>query len=388
MTRPDSSRRQRALATATMSIAVLAGALLAPMWQPILSEERPQHLDPDGALQVPSLKWPPSDYWTPEFLKAYVEHMSGTLNAPVNFGLPRMNAPKSEWLKFDSAAKRDLGPVVTQQLDHFRVTSAETEIGGVHAAILTPRDGIAPENRQRVLLNLHGFAHGLSEGELESIPIVSLGRIKVITLDYRLEPYYTYPASSEDAEAAYRVLIKQYKPEAIGIFGSSAGGVVVAQVVARLQARGLPRPGGIGIFWSGLPAAPFPWGKSGDSKMWGFRTFLSDDQSEVDKLHMDLGSWYLRGIATTDPQAYPGSSDAVLAKFPPTLFLTGTRSIDMSPTIVSHAHLLELNVDSSLYVMEGGWHGANIGEAQDSAEAKNSNAYVACWFGQHLKREH
>jgi lysophospholipase L1-like esterase len=91
----------------------------------------------------------------------------------------------------------------------------------------------------------------------------------------------------------------------------------------------------------------------------------------------------MQGAKPDDPIAYPGISDAVLAKFPATLLLTGTRAYDMSATIVAHSKLLKLGVDSQLYVLEGGWHGAHV-MAAGTPEAHDANAYVARWFDQRL----
>jgi acetyl esterase/lipase len=91
------------------------------------------------------------------------------------------------------------------------------------------------------------------------------------------------------------------------------------------------------------------------------------------------------GVAANDPVGYPGSSDPTLAKFPPTLFVTGTRALDMSAAITSHARLLKLGVDSSLYVMEGGWHAASYG-TRGSPEEVDVNTYIGRWFDQHLSK--
>jgi len=94
-------------------------------------------------------------------------------------------------------------------------------------------------------------------------------------------------------------------------------------------------------------------------------------------------AWYMASADIDDPQAYPGSFGTVLAKFPPTLLVTGTRSLDMSPAIAAHSRLLRPGVDTYLYVMEGGWHGASI-SANGSREKHDANTYIARWFCQHL----
>ena len=63
---------------------------------------------------------------------------------------------------------------------------------------------------------------------------------------------------------------------------------------------------------------------------------------------------YFSTAKADDPLAFPAASDAVIAKFPPTLFVTGSRAMEMSSAIVSHAQMLRLGVDSQLYMIEGG----------------------------------
>jgi acetyl esterase/lipase len=117
--------------------------------------------------------------------------------------------------------------------------------------------------------------------------------------------------------------------------------------------------------------------------MWAEGVIPQSEHSAFDRLMVNV-SWYLEDVSNTDPLAYPGSSDAVLAKFPPTLFLSGTRAFEMSPAIIGHARLLKLGVDSSLYIVEGGGHGGAVPEG--TPEAWDTKVYIAHWFDQHLAR--
>jgi acetyl esterase/lipase len=91
----------------------------------------------------------------------------------------------------------------------------------------------------------------------------------------------------------------------------------------------------------------------------------------------------MAGANASDPDAYPGASDAVLTKFPATLFLTGTRDPGSSATFAAHARMLRLGVDSSLYVMEGAPHATHV-VAPQTPEAQDANAYIARWFESRL----
>jgi acetyl esterase/lipase len=348
-----------------------------------VADDRPPLHDTAGTLHIHGdLTIPPSDFWSSafrdEYAKGVIEERK-TKTPPADPHPPR-DAPRAAWDKFDAWINGQLAAPLARALERYPVDVVDTSIAGVHVGIITPKGGVSPENQGRVLINLHGGGfvdfRGLGFGELESVPVSSMGKIKVVTVDYRQSPYYKYPAASEDVEAVYRDILKKYKPDAIGICGCSAGGFLRAQAVAWMQAKGLPRPGAIGIFCAALPGVSFPFGKSGDSKMWGLGIIPeSPDQRAVSPLS-SAASWYMEGADIHDPKAYPAISDSVLAKFPPVLILSGTRELTMSPAVVSHARLLKLGVDSSLYIMEGGWHAAHA-TAVDTPEAHDANAYIA-----------
>ncbi len=123
--------------------------------------------------------------------------------------------------------------------------------GGVRAEVITPKEGVAANERDRILINLHGGAFLWGEGsggEIESIPIASVGRVTVITIAYRQGPEYKFPAASQDVATVYRMLLKDHDAKKIGIYGCSAGGILTAEAVAWLQKEHLPMPGAVGIF--------------------------------------------------------------------------------------------------------------------------------------------
>lgn len=137
------------------------------------------------------------------------------------------------------------------------------EIRGVHTEVFTPKAGVADANRDRVLVNLHGggfVVGGRTHGRLESIPIAALGQITVVSVDCRMAPEHTFPAASEDVSLVYEELLNTYRPENIGIYGSSAGGTLTAQAVSWFIDKNIPVPGAVWMlggvghpWWAGDP---------------------------------------------------------------------------------------------------------------------------------------
>ena len=194
----------------------------------------------DGTVSVPAQTVPMTPYLSPEG-RAYVTQHLLDMQVP-------------ERLVQDNGVPRFMTGYLARQRELYPHTRADTKIGGVHVYDYTPKAGISAANSRRVLINLHGGGFsGCWPGcaELESIPVASVAKIRVVSVDYREGPEHKHPAASEDVAAVYRELLKTYRAENIGIFGCSAGGMLTAMAVAWFQQHGLPRPGAVGIFCAG-----------------------------------------------------------------------------------------------------------------------------------------
>lgn len=231
--------------------------------------------------------------------------------------------------------------------DRFAVTLATTELAGIDIEVFTPADSIGIRNGRRLLINLHGGGFQIGSrinSHLESIPIAALGRIKVLSVDYRMAPEHRFPAATDDVLAVYRLLLEDYDPNRIGVYGCSAGAVLTAQVTSRLLKEGLPLPGAIGMFCG----AGTYWfeGDAGqispiisDSSFMG----LADDP-------------YFQGTNPDDPLAFPARSPSLLSKFPPSLLLSSTRDLALSSVVHTHSLLVQQGVRADLHVWEGLGH--------------------------------
>src|SRR5579862_9705234 len=182
-------------------------------------------VETNGTVRVPAQTVPMSSFLSPE-AKAYVtQHLKDMQNPEI--------------VKQDAGVPRFMKPYIERDHELFAVGRKDEEVGGVHVYVYTPTAGVSARNKDRVLINLHGGGFsGCWPGcaELESIPVAALGKIEVVSVDYREGPKYKFPAASEDVASVYRALLKEYKPGNIGIYGCSAGGMLTAMSLSWFQA--------------------------------------------------------------------------------------------------------------------------------------------------------
>lgn len=255
-------------------------------------------------------------------------------------------------------------------------------IGGVYVEVFQPASGITEINRKRVLINLHGggFTTGSrTSSRMESIPISSVGKIKVISIDYRLAPEHRFPAASDDVVSVYRELLNHYNPEDIGIYGASAGAWLTAQTIARFVHEGLPLPGAVGMFVGGAPTAlngsTYMWEQSDGANIGG-----ALEQRDLDG--ETRRNPYFHGVNIEEPLASPGTYSDLMAQFPPSILISGTRDFQLSSVVTTHAQLRQLGVEADLYVFEGMEHFLMFNP--EFPEARAAYDAIIVFFDAHL----
>jgi acetyl esterase/lipase len=223
----------------------------------------------------------------------------------------------------------------------------DDKIAGVPVHIITP-EGMPAENRDKVLLNLHGGGFNSDSGSYtESIPIAGYAKIKVVAVLYRLAPENPFPAAVDDSVAVYKELLKTYKPDHIVIYGTSAGAILTAEVAVKLKQLGLPQPAALGVF-SGMG----DFARAGDSVAMYALNGLSG--------HLDPpppNGHNLEYPGTTDlqdPVLSPIYAD--LHGLPPTLFITSGRDLLLSGTANLHRAFLHAGIDARLVVFDALTH--------------------------------
>jgi acetyl esterase/lipase len=236
-----------------------------------------------------------------------------------------------------------LKPFRDRQAALYPLDKQDSRIGKVHVFVYTPKGGVAAKNKHRVLIELHGADCWIDCSALGSQPIAYLGKIKVISVDYG-DPQF--PNAVEDVSNVYSELLKTYKPRNIGIYGCSRGGILAARSLAWFQKHNLPTPGAAGLLCASAG------GDRGDAAYIGSEL----GNGVMPQRSMQQGDQGLGNIDPNDPLVSPVNSAEMLAKFPPTLLITGTRSIDMSTGAYTHEALVKVGVETDLHVFEGGRH--------------------------------
>ncbi|HUA17629.1 MAG TPA: alpha/beta hydrolase [Bryobacteraceae bacterium] len=322
----------------------------------------PGGVAPDGTLHIKELSVPLSSFLSPE-ARAYMLHL--LRDQPFAGGPTPVQDIQGYRARQDEILNGFLKPI----RDHYPVNVEHQTIAGVDTDIVTPQSGVAPKNRARVLLNMHGggFVSGARTAALiESIPIASTEKIKVVTIDYRMGPEYKFPAASEDVAAVYKEILKQYQPQHIGIYGCSAGGMLTAMSIAWFQKVHLPNPSAIGVLCASIGDMGGGDASYISGPLNGFTVPVGNPRAAGPSTS---GPAYLSNVDPKDPLAYPINSPALVARFPPTLLVTSTRGMEFSSAINSHNALVQAGVEAELHVWDGlphaFWYNSGLPESRE-----------------------
>jgi len=314
-------------------------------------------IDPDGTARITRVI-PVPDTLSPE-ARALVSRQPGPAAPSLEANRTRTDAFRTS----RSAEARKLYPVNIEP----------QTIAGVRTDIITPLTTL-PAKGDRVLINVHGGGFITDSGSLvEGIPIANLTQTKVVSIYYRLAPENPFPAAVDDTVAVYKELLKTYRPEHIGLFGTSAGAILTAETAVKLRELRLPLPAALGIF-SG----------TGDMTLW-------DDSRAIYTLSGFGGP---QPQKPTQPNGYVGKTDphnpvlsplyADLTGFPPALFVTSTRDILLSGTTLLHRAWLRAGAEADLIVFEAlphaFWYNYQL------PETKEALALMARFFDRRLAR--
>ncbi len=320
---------------------------------------------------MPAMSVPFSSFASSEARRAFIEGVERARTL--------MSSEVTDVARIRAATAAALAPLADQSAALTPVSIVPRKIAGVATEIVAPKAGVAARNRNRVLINLHGggfFVGAGVGGRVEAVPVAGVGKIRVVAVDYREGPENKFPAASEDVVSVYKDLLKHYPAKNIGIYGCSAGGLLTAEAEAMIQRQGLPNPGAIGMFC----ASAGGWA-GGDSTY--TVASLGQPPEKTDSPHFAVSdAAYFSDADLNDPMVLPIRSAAILARFPPTLIVTGTRDVSMSAAVHTHAELVKHGVDADLHVWEGVGHGFFYDPSLP--ESQEAYAVIVKFFDKHL----
>jgi len=259
--------------------------------------------------------------------------------------------------------------------ERFGVKTEPLTVNGVNAFMVTPA-AIPPENRNRLLVHVHGGCYVLSGGEAgtsEAIYMAGFGHFRVLSIDYRRPPDSPYPAALDDVVAVWKGALKMAAAKNMAVFGTSAGGALTLSMTLRAKQEGLPLPGAIA---PGTPMSDLTG--TGDS----FQTNFMVDNVLVGEGRCDaMARLYANGHDVKDPMLSPVYGD--MHGFPATILTTGTRDLLLSNTVRVHRKLRQAGVEAELHVYEGQSHAQYMRDA-NAPETKEAFEEIARFFDKHL----
>jgi epsilon-lactone hydrolase len=322
-----------------------------------------------GPLTVPGRVIPVPDTVSPQFREA----IAGPYRVP-NWNADPKNA--AEWKELINKLADAGAPARREAREKLNVTMEPTVISGVKAFILTPKE-IPPENRNRLLIHVHGGGYVYNPGEAgtsEGTLMAAYGGFKVISIDYRMPPDFPYPAAMDDAMAMWREAIKMQDPRNIAIFGTSTGGGMTLAMILRAKQENLPLPAAIapGTPWSDLT-------ETGDT--YKTNEWLDNVLVSYNGYLVRAAKLYANGRDLKDPQLSPIYGD--FTGFPPAILTSGTRDLFLSLTVLTHRKLRRAGVEAELQVYEGMSH-AQYNFDPYAPETKEIFTEIARFFDKHL----
>lgn len=226
-----------------------------------------------------------------------------------------------------------------QLAKRYEVRVEAATVAGVPVRIIYPK-GVTALGHGAVLLNLHGGGFQLDSGSLtETIPIAALSGIPIVSALYRMAPEHAFPAAVDDALAVYSALEKDRSASQIAVYGTSAGAVLSAELVAKLTQLKRPMPAALGFF-----SGSADLGVAGDSESW--MPMPTGGKSLAEAIAPYIGMSDVK-----DPILSPIHGD--LSHFPPTLLISSTRDVLLSGTAIFGRKLTEQGVNARLVVFDG-----------------------------------
>ncbi len=337
-------------------------------------------LAPAAWAQTPAPNMPPRDVPAKSLPvpNTVSPELQAVIGQPLRAGWNTPPTTPDGWQQLGHQLETAVGATTQPMADRLHVKIEPSTIQGVKVYILTP-DEIPPQNRNRLLVHVHGGCYVLNAHLAalpEAVQVAGTSHIKTISVDYRMPPEAYFPAALDDAMTVYKAATGMVPPQNLGVFGSSAGGALTLEMMLQAKTAGLPMPGAIA---PGTPMADAT--NAGDT----FQTNALVDNVLVSPAGFcDAATrFYAQGHNLADPLLSPINGD--LHGFPPAILTSGTRDLLLSNTVRTNQKLREAGVDTRLQIFEGQSH-AQFYRDDRIPEDRFAIGEIAAWFDKNLGR--
>lgn len=256
---------------------------------------------------------------------------------------------KAAWQKLHAEYENNMAADNMKAAADNQVTIKETTIGKIPVLDIKPKGW---KENHKVIVYLHGGAYTMFSPKSSlvlSAPVSRATGQRIISVGYTTAPFADWQQIQMEVITVIKSLLTQgYRMQDIVMYGDSAGGGLVMNVVLQLRDQG-----------AGIPAALIllaPWSdltNRGDT----MQTLANADPIlTYDNMLLNCAQAYAHGLNLNDPRISPLYADFSKG-FPPTLIIDGTRSIFLSSSVRLYQALDNAKQKVLLDMHEGMWHG-------------------------------
>lgn len=301
-------------------------------------------------------------------ISSYSNEMRDTLKSLSYFTFPVININdkiiakmRSGWDKYEKWQQDDMH-------QRFSFVTKDTLIAGVKVAVISPAN-IKPENKNVIGFHIHGggFTVGSPIDRVAMLLSNEYG-YTIYSVDYSLSPEAKYPIAINECLRVYKEIVAKNPGKKIISSAISAGGQMLQSMLLRSQSENLRMPIANVLFSPALDLS-----SDGDSYYMNDGRDVLAKKNSADKLFRN--KYVSVDENLKDPLISPAYAN-YNAKFPPTVFISGTRDLLLSCSLKSFWKLKEGGVQTEILISEGGWHAMQYYPAISEAISARKAVYL------------
>ena len=221
----------------------------------------------------------------------------------------------------------------------------------------------------------HMFGSPLSHRHLVSRLAAAAG-VVAYNMEYRLAPEHPFPAGLDDAEQAYRFVLREgFKPENLIVGGESAGGNLTAALLLKLRDLGLAQPAGAYLLSPWLDMT-----QSGAS----YEARGPHDPMITHNALSACSEAYRAGASAEDPLVSPAKGD--LTGLPPLFIQVGADEVLLSDSLEFASRAALAGVDVRLHVWADMVHAWPLFHFALPVSGLAAIDEAGSWIWRHLRR--